>query len=186
MRSLRSASIGSMRAWLPSRRSTAHQRGALVMTLSGQVRSGRSTLICCWNGTYLCTGIPEDFCGDCVANMRNESPFRCTRQMTWKPAHQPPRRETGLVSLVAAEKKEGYPLDAVHGTYCTTFAWGPMTDITERSVPPWNFTLPGLPQIGAAVPCAGYRCQCAALHSGRRTETPRTSNGPQTFQSTAH
>jgi len=32
--------MGSISAWLPSRRSTLHQRGALVMTLSGQVRSG--------------------------------------------------------------------------------------------------------------------------------------------------
>ena len=30
--------MGSTRAWLPSRRSTEHQMGALVMTLSGQVR----------------------------------------------------------------------------------------------------------------------------------------------------
>ncbi len=43
MRRLRSGLIGSIRAWLPSRRSTAHQRGAFVMRLSGQVRSGRST-----------------------------------------------------------------------------------------------------------------------------------------------
>src|SRR5690606_24123439 len=32
--------IGSISAWLPSRRSTLHQMGACVMTLSGQVRSG--------------------------------------------------------------------------------------------------------------------------------------------------
>src|SRR5699024_12062392 len=42
IRSLRSEFIGSMRAWLPSRRSTAHQRGARVMRREGQVRSGRS------------------------------------------------------------------------------------------------------------------------------------------------
>ncbi len=41
MRSFRSAFMGSMRAWLPSRRSTAHQRGAVSMRLSGHVRSGR-------------------------------------------------------------------------------------------------------------------------------------------------
>src|SRR5690625_7095543 len=44
--SLRSTSIGSIRAWLPSRRSTAHQRGACVIRLVGHVRSGSSTLIC--------------------------------------------------------------------------------------------------------------------------------------------
>ena len=42
IRRLRSGSIGSMSAWLPSRRSTEHQRGAFVSFLSGQVRSGRS------------------------------------------------------------------------------------------------------------------------------------------------
>ncbi len=39
MRALRSWPIGSISAWLPSRRSTEHQTGGLVMTLSGQVRS---------------------------------------------------------------------------------------------------------------------------------------------------
>lgn len=40
MRRLRWGLIGSIRAWLPSRRSTAHHMGAVSMTLSGQVRSG--------------------------------------------------------------------------------------------------------------------------------------------------
>ena len=39
MRVLRSESIGSISAWLPSRRSTAHQIGGLVMTLLGHCRS---------------------------------------------------------------------------------------------------------------------------------------------------
>ena len=34
--------IGTARAWLPSRRSTEHQIGALVRTRSGQVRSGKA------------------------------------------------------------------------------------------------------------------------------------------------
>ena len=38
---LRGTSIGSISAWLPSRRSTEHQRGASVMALLGQVRSVR-------------------------------------------------------------------------------------------------------------------------------------------------
>src|SRR4051812_50210804 len=42
MRRLRSASIGSMSAWLPSRRSTLHHCGVAVVTRPGQVRSGRS------------------------------------------------------------------------------------------------------------------------------------------------
>src|SRR5690606_26254352 len=37
--SLRAGSIGSISAWLPSRRSTEHQRGALSITTFGQVRS---------------------------------------------------------------------------------------------------------------------------------------------------
>ncbi len=41
MRRFRSGSIGSMSAWLPSRRSTLHHRGARVMTRDGHVRSGR-------------------------------------------------------------------------------------------------------------------------------------------------
>ena len=40
MRRLRAGLIGSISAWLPSRRSTAHHIGARSMTLSGQVRSG--------------------------------------------------------------------------------------------------------------------------------------------------
>src|SRR3954470_20086542 len=44
--SLRLGSMGSMRAWLPSRRSTAHHMGAWSWRLSGQVRSRRSS------GTY--------------------------------------------------------------------------------------------------------------------------------------
>jgi hypothetical protein len=53
MRSLRSASIGSMRAWLPSRRSELHHTGALVSTASGQVRSVRRTGA---TGRYLVAG----------------------------------------------------------------------------------------------------------------------------------
>src|SRR6266851_7420580 len=39
IRVLRSESIGSISAWLPSRRSTAHQIGGLVMVLVGHCRS---------------------------------------------------------------------------------------------------------------------------------------------------
>ena len=42
MRRLRSGSIGSISAWLPSRRSTLHHSGALSMRLFGQVRSART------------------------------------------------------------------------------------------------------------------------------------------------
>ena len=40
---LRDGLIGSISAWLPSRRSVDSHRGAAVMVLPGQVRSGRST-----------------------------------------------------------------------------------------------------------------------------------------------
>ena len=54
MRRFRSGSMGSMRAWLPSRRSTEHQRGAFVSFLSGQVRSRSSSGT---NGRYLSNGM---------------------------------------------------------------------------------------------------------------------------------
>jgi hypothetical protein len=52
---LRSGVIGSISAWLPSRRSTAHQRGAWVVTFSGQVRSGSAIGV---NGAYRWIGMP--------------------------------------------------------------------------------------------------------------------------------
>src|SRR5207302_8034078 len=52
--SLRAGSIGSMSAWLPSRRSTLHQRGALVIRADGQVRSSRGAGR---NGWYFSSGI---------------------------------------------------------------------------------------------------------------------------------
>ncbi len=42
MRSFRSASIGSISAWFPSRRSTLHHTGGRVMTCDGHVRSGKA------------------------------------------------------------------------------------------------------------------------------------------------
>ena len=45
-RSLRSESMGLTSAWLPSRRSTEHQRGARVRRLPGHVRSGKSNGTC--------------------------------------------------------------------------------------------------------------------------------------------
>src|SRR5690349_1990257 len=60
IRRLRSGVIGSISAWLPSRRSTAHQRGAFVVTVSGQVRSARTTGV---KGVYRWIGIREGCCG---------------------------------------------------------------------------------------------------------------------------
>ncbi|MNT51734.1 hypothetical protein D3C72_1887170 [compost metagenome] len=53
-RSLRAGFIGSIRAWLPSRRSVLIQRGARVMVRAGQVRSGMSTVAAGW---YLVAGL---------------------------------------------------------------------------------------------------------------------------------
>src|SRR5690349_11394305 len=58
MRRLRAGLIGSIRAWLPSRRSTAHHIGARSTILSGQVRSASVTGSTSWaNGRYRLTGI---------------------------------------------------------------------------------------------------------------------------------
>src|SRR5258706_1043055 len=54
MHNLRSASIGSINAWLPSRRSTLHQTGGRVMTRFGQVRSANATGA---KERYFCDGI---------------------------------------------------------------------------------------------------------------------------------
>ena len=51
IRRLRAGLIGSISAWLPSRRSTAHHSGAEVIRLSGQVRSASATgSTSSWNG----------------------------------------------------------------------------------------------------------------------------------------
>ena len=60
MRRLRTGSIGSMSAWLPSRRSTAHHRGAFVSLRSGHVRSGSSSGTNAW---YFSNGICFGWCG---------------------------------------------------------------------------------------------------------------------------
>src|SRR6476646_6661251 len=80
MRVLRSESIGSIRAWLPSRRSTAHQIGGLVMTLLGHCRSLISIGL---NGTYFSPawgimGFWTDI-GDLRLLLNNETDDRATR-----------------------------------------------------------------------------------------------------------
>ena len=95
MRILRSASIGSMRAWLPSRRSTAHQRGAWVITWSGQVRSGTWTSSCSWNGTYFWVGMPGGLLGvdHWSASFTLSSGFsRCSRSSATRGGRFRPRR----------------------------------------------------------------------------------------------
>ncbi len=56
MACLRGVFIGSISAWLPSRRSVDSHRGALVMTRDGHCRSGSATG---GNGRYRWHGIPE-------------------------------------------------------------------------------------------------------------------------------
>ena len=56
MRRLRAGSIGSISAWLPSRRSTEHHSGAFSIRLLGQVRSGSSSGSG-RNGRYFSKGI---------------------------------------------------------------------------------------------------------------------------------
>ncbi len=73
MRRLRSTSIGLMSAWLPSRRSTETQRGALVMRLSGQVRSGSSTP---GYGRYLWCGIDMAYRPPEITEWTGRRPWR--------------------------------------------------------------------------------------------------------------
>src|SRR5690606_15751712 len=117
MRSLRWGSIGSMRAWLPSRRSTAHQRGAVSMRLLGQVRSGRSTVICSWKGRYLCTGMPEGCWGLAsglyLVVVLIVVVLRLVRVP--RPAHQPPRRGSASEGLAAATKEQHVLRGRAHG-----------------------------------------------------------------------
>src|SRR5665213_2205783 len=54
MRILRSWPMGSMRLWLPSRKSTLHQMGGLVIWADGHLRSGRLIGVKAW---YLCFGL---------------------------------------------------------------------------------------------------------------------------------
>jgi hypothetical protein len=48
--------MGSISAWLPSRRSTEHHTGGAVIVLAGQVRSGR---LMGGNGLYFSIGIED-------------------------------------------------------------------------------------------------------------------------------
>src|SRR3546814_11483252 len=99
MMRLRSGVIGWRSAWLPSRRSTADQRGAFVIRVAGHVRSGRSTRICSWNGRYLCVGMPDGFW---VFSMMMSLPV-----VEESGRQQAPRRGRPLErGLVAAAKQE--------------------------------------------------------------------------------
>jgi hypothetical protein len=59
MRRLRAGVIGSISAWLPSRRSTEHHSGVFSIRVAGQVRSGSSIGV---KGWYRANGMPDGFC----------------------------------------------------------------------------------------------------------------------------
>src|SRR5699024_405341 len=115
---LRAGSIGSIRAWLPSRRSVDSHRGAVVICLVGQVRAAirveMSVGIASWEETYLETGMPWG------VRFGIGGPSSCGRL---RPGTTTPRRGSGLLGLVAAAKEE---VDArAHGGHRTTAPGAP-------------------------------------------------------------
>src|SRR5690348_15092539 len=102
IRFLRSEFMGSMRAWLPSRRSTAHQRGALSIRLVGHVRSGKSTAICSWNDTYLPNGIPDGVWGWSTSLTSSSVDSRSQPDT----ANSATREAEGLGPVAAAKEEE--------------------------------------------------------------------------------
>ena len=80
--SLRSTLMGSISAWLPSRRSVLSQIGALVSTASGQVRSFRPTGA---NGRYLEAG---------CCNMKNVPDKERVEQSATMRTTQGPKKRT--------------------------------------------------------------------------------------------
>src|SRR3954464_1019239 len=103
---LRAGDIGSISAWLPSRRSVDSQRGAWVMVAFGQVRSARSIggkaryrwygigLGCCW-WFARCRVMALSQSGGSWSGRDEEAPQRGF-----------PAVPSGRVSLAAAAKKE--------------------------------------------------------------------------------
>src|SRR3712207_6581353 len=119
IRRLRSGVMGSISAWLPSRRSTAHQRGATVVTFSGQVRSGRPTGV---KGAYRWIGISEGCWGwrtcGCCGLLHTEGSYGAGwTQLRWDGQQALGTRETRGEGadlgegLAAAHKQEA----AAHG-----------------------------------------------------------------------
>src|SRR6185369_13424928 len=101
IRILRSGPIGSISAWLPSRKSTLHQIGASVMVRPGHFRSGKLTG---WNGRYFREG---------STRMAVILGVRLNRQMAvteesgrrWSP------RSGGRGEVAASEAKPVQPVD---------------------------------------------------------------------------
>src|SRR3954454_4876826 len=111
MRRLRSGVIGSIRAWLPSRRSTAHQRAATVVVFSGQVRWGSGTGA---KGAYLPIGMADGRCGlrACGWDSGIVAPLAGCEQLrdavSWRPGTRDHRGEGADLgeALAAADKQE--------------------------------------------------------------------------------
>src|SRR5690606_29833707 len=94
MRILRSMSMGSINAWLPSRRSTLHHTGGLESTASGHVRSVKRTGT---KGRYLLAG----FCNIDIGALFRDS------------------RKFGLVPSNPTKKARRWKLRALEVGWCT-------------------------------------------------------------------
>ena len=110
MRRLRAASIGSISAWLPSRRSTLHHNGGAVITLSGQVRAPLSIGA---NGRYFLVG---------SCNMVGVPVLRQPRP---GPGLQRSGESSGFLAPVPGERSVGLRLsDAGAGAYAAAHCLG--------------------------------------------------------------
>ena len=144
--SLRSTLIGSISAWLPSRRSVLSQIGALVSTASGQVRSFRPTGA---NGRYLEAG---------CCNMKNVPDKERVEQSATMRTTQGPQKANGPLPEAYGPLK----LDR-RDARATTFARRGRTAVEPAAgspcVYPWcrnltYFKVPG--HLPAPFPGAGY------------------------------
>src|SRR5690349_22575829 len=93
MRSFRAASIGSISAWLPSRRSVDSQIGGRVILREGHVRSGRSIGA---NGRYLCEG------ARCMANPVSDE----RSEPSWRTARALLEARGGVLSAREAQQEQ--------------------------------------------------------------------------------
>src|SRR6516225_10821607 len=107
MRRLRAGLIGSISAWLPSRRSTAHHSGAPAMTRSGQLRSAsRTGSTSSKNGRYRLIGIDEPRWGFHTGWPGADGPAGLTTLRADVYASGPEGREK-VVTVVAPGVSEG-------------------------------------------------------------------------------
>src|SRR5690242_19350561 len=106
-----SAPIGSIRAWLPSRRSTLHQAGAWSRVRDGQVRSGR---LIAGKARYLWIGIVVGM-GKLLSEGRRRRQAGGLKTPAGAKSPRRPRRKTGRVAMRKSERnhestrREGVP-----------------------------------------------------------------------------